>query len=179
MTNSQKVPDQRNRRSAMRLSVVVLAMFGFGFALVPLYDVFCTITGLNGKTGRIEGTVVKQVVDPTRLVTVQFLTQVNSKLNWQFEPEVHSMQVHPGQLYTADFFAKNLSQSSTVGQAVPSISPGIAGQYFNKTECFCFNEQLFDAGEKRQMPVRFIVDSELPNEIKTLTLSYTFFNSKG
>ena len=175
-------PSQRSQKSKIllrRLAFMAVAMFGFGFALVPLYNVFCDITGLNGKTGRIQVSALEQSIDPSRLVTVEFLTMVNSRLNWEFEPLVQRMQVHPGQLYTAEFFARNLSEQRTVGQAVPSISPGIAGQYFNKTECFCFSQQVFEAGEKRQMPVRFVVDSGLPSDIKTLTLSYTFFNSKG
>jgi len=179
MPNQQADSEKRNRRSALRLSVVVLAMFGFGFALVPLYNVFCDITGLNGKTGRIQEDALVRNEDTDRLVTVEFMTQVNSRLPWEFKPMVQRMQVHPGRFYTAEFYARNLSDQRTVGQAVPSISPGVAGQYFNKTECFCFSEQSFEAGEKRQMPVRFVVDSGLPAEIRTLTLSYTFFESKG
>lgn len=178
MADDQKINSEHcNRRTALRLSMLVLAMFGFGFALVPLYNVFCDLTGLNGKTGRIQESAIAPTAQTSRLITVEFMTMVNSRLPWEFKPVVQRMQVHPGKLYTADFFARNLSDQATVGQAVPSISPGIAARYFNKTECFCFSQQGFEAGEQRQMPVRFVVDPGLPPEIRTLTLSYTFFDT--
>ena len=164
-----------NRRAAGRLGIVVLAMFGFGFALVPLYNVFCELTGLNGKTGVVEASALNDAVDETRLVTVEFTGSVNSRLPWEFAPVDYKMQVHPGKVYEAAFVARNLGAMAKVGQAVPSVSPSEASRYFDKTECFCFTEQRFEAGETRELPLRFVVDTDLPAEITTVTLSYTFF----
>lgn len=167
--------NRANLRSAGKLSLVVLAMFGFGFALVPLYDVFCEITGLNGKTGVVEASSLDEVVDETRLVTVEFTGSVNSRLPWAFAPIRQKMKVHPGKIYDASFIARNLGPVAKVGQAVPSVSPATASRYFDKIECFCFSAQRFESGEERELPLRFVVDTELPEEIKTVTLSYTFF----
>lgn len=168
-----------NVSTAARLGVVVLAMFGFGFALVPLYNVFCELTGLNGKTGVVEANALDGVVDESRLVTVEFTGSVNSRLPWEFAPRTHKMRVHPGKVYEATFVAQNLASEGRVGQAVPSVAPAAASRYFNKTECFCFSPQKFEAGETRELPLRFVVDARLPAEIKTLTLSYTFFESEA
>ena len=149
-------------------------MFGFGYALVPLYDVLCEITGFTGRTGVVAAEDVGQV-DPTRLVKVEFLASTNVDLNWEFRPLVKSMQVHPGGVYEVKYFARNAGLVTTVGQARPSVSPTKASLYFSKTECFCFTNQSFEAGEGREMPVRFVVDDKLPAEISTLTLSYQFF----
>ena len=166
-----------NGRTARRLAVVVLAMFGFGYALVPLYDVLCEITGLGGRTGVVAAGALDAGVDTSRTVKVQFLGTVNSRLPWEFRPNVASMEVHPGQVYETSYFARNLSETATVGQARPSVAPSVASLHFNKTECFCFVEQEFAPGEARDMPVRFVLSRELPAEIATVTLSYTFFNS--
>jgi cytochrome c oxidase assembly protein subunit 11 len=154
-------------------------MFGFGFALVPLYDLFCDITGLNGKTGRVEAAALEEQVDLSRQITVQFITSVNSALPWEFAAQTLEMTVHPGGVYEAMFTARNTAGFATVGQAVPSVSPNTAAAHFNKTECFCFTRQAFDAGESRRMPVRFVVDRNLPEQVRTITLSYTFFDAKG
>ena len=166
-----------NGRTARRLSIVVLAMFGFGYALVPLYDVLCEITGLGGRTGVVAAGSLEGGVDTSRTVKVQFLGTVNSRLPWEFRPNVASMEVHPGQVYETSYFARNLSQAATVGQARPSVAPSVASLHFNKTECFCFVEQEFAPGEAREMPVRFVLSRDLPADIATVTLSYTFFNS--
>jgi len=168
---------RRNRRTAGRLAVLTLAMFGFGFALVPLYDVFCEITGLNGKTGRVEAAALDGRADQSREVTVEFITSVNGALALEFAPEVRSMKVHPGGLYEATFIARNPGPAPLVGQAVPSVAPSAAASHFNKTECFCFSRQPFDAGESKRMPVRFVVDRDLPAAVRTITLSYTFFDA--
>ena len=167
-----------NRKTAARLAVVVLAMFGFGYALVPLYDVLCEITGLGGRTGVVEASALDGAVDTSRTVKVQFLGTVSSRLPWEFRPTVASMEVHPGQVYETAYFAKNLSPAVTIGQARPSVAPSVASLHFNKTECFCFVEQEFAPGEGRDMPVRFVLSRDLPAEISTVTLSYTFFNSR-
>ena len=170
---------RRNGRTARRLAVLTLAMFAFGFALVPLYDVFCDITGLNGKTGRVEAAALDDQVDTSRAVTVQFVTSVNGALQWEFAAQTPQMTVHPGGVYEAFFIARNVAGTMTTGQAVPSVSPNSAAAYFNKTECFCFTRQALAAGESKIMPVRFIVDRNLPEQVRTITLSYTFFDAKG
>jgi len=165
-----------NKRIVTRLVVVVLAMFGFGFALVPLYDVFCEITGINGKTGRIaaEEALTRQV-DENRLVTVEFLASVNSDLPWEFRPLVRKVRVHPGEITEVKYFASNKTGDPVAGQAIPSVAPGQAAKYFNKTECFCFTRQTLGPKEGKEMPLRFVVDPELPEEVRTVSLSYTFY----
>ncbi|MEQ8660527.1 MAG: cytochrome c oxidase assembly protein [Gammaproteobacteria bacterium] len=167
-----------NRRMVTRLLVATCVMFGFGYALVPLYDVFCDITGLNGKTGRLSaGEAEVLEVDESRLVTVEFVTSVSADMPWEFRPLVAKMQVHPGAENLAYFEASNRAQWPVTGNAVPSVSPNAAARYFNKTECFCFTQQSLAAGETRSMPVRFVVDPKLPGHVTVLTLGYTFFES--
>lgn len=167
-----------NKRLIKILLVVTAGMFGFGYALVPLYDVFCEITGINGKTGRLSTEAAQNMgIDKNRLVTVEFLATVNEKLPWQFKPLKEKMEVHPGEINTVNYVATNLTSEDSIGQAIPSVSPGPAASYFSKTECFCFTQQLLRAKETREMPVRFIVDPNLPQDIGTVTLSYTFFKS--
>lgn len=163
-----------NRRLVKRLAVTVLAMFGFGYALVPLYDILCEVTGFTGRTGVVKAEDVGEI-DATRLVKVEFLGSSMSDLNWEFRPLEKSMQVHPGAVYETTYYALNLSDVDTVGQARPSVSPSKASLYFSKTECFCFTNQHFAAGEEREMPVRFVVNEKLPESISTVTLSYVFF----
>jgi cytochrome c oxidase assembly protein subunit 11 len=167
----------RNSTLALKLGATAVAMFGFGYALVPLYDVFCEITGLNGKTGVISAAEAAGVVDSTRKVTVEFDSNVNGALPWRFGPMQKKVQVHPGQLTEVLYFAENTSDRPVVGQAVPSVAPTPASLYFNKTECFCFTQQTLAPGERRVMPVRFIVDPQMPGKYTTLTLSYTFFQA--
>ncbi len=162
----------------LKMVIVSVMMFGFSFALIPLYDVFCEITGLNGKTSgvvTIDEALEKQVIDENRLVTVQFDASVNSKLNWEFRPTVLNMDVIPGKLYRTEFYAKNLSNKDITGRATYSVTPGKASLYFNKTECFCFTEQTLLAQEEIIMPVTFIVDSQLAKNVNIMTLSYTFY----
>jgi len=168
-----------NRRVVKRLMVVVVAMFGFGFALVPIYDVFCDITGINGKTGRIEiEEALSQTVDAERMVTVEFLSSVNSDLPWDFKPTVKRVRVHPGEVMEVTYTARNLTGDPVAGQAVPSLAPGLAAKYFNKTECFCFTRQTLGPNEEKLMPLRFVVDPNLPEEIGTVSLSYTFYQAR-
>lgn len=173
--NSEELAS-RNRRMVGRLGLVVIAMFGFGFALVPLYDVFCDITGLNGKTGRIEAEeALSQVVDTEREVTVEFVVSVNSDLPWEIKPLVRRVKVHPGEVTETKYAARNTASGTVIGQAVPSLVPGVASKYFNKTECFCFTQQALEGGEYKEMPLRFVVDPDLPEEVTSVALSYTFF----
>ncbi len=171
---------QQSRRSNSRViawcMAGVVGMFAFGFALVPLYDVFCEITGINGKTGgRYEASAASQV-DENRTVTVQFLASNGPGMSWEFRPVQRSVEVHPGQAITVNFFAANPTDHAMVGQAVPSLSPSEGTLYFHKTECFCFNQQPLEAGESVEMPLVFIVDPELPEHITKLTLSYTLYD---
>ena len=166
-----------NRRVVMRLVLTVFVMFGFGYALVPLYDVLCEITGFTGRTGVVKAEDVVRA-DTTRMVTVEFLGSTHSGLNWEFRPLTKKMQVHPGGIYETTYYAKNLNANTSIGQARPSVSPIKASIYFNKTECFCFTQQILTGGEGREMAVRFVVGEDLPEEISTLTLSYTFFDVK-
>jgi cytochrome c oxidase assembly protein subunit 11 len=171
---------QQGKRSNSRViawcMAGVVGMFAFGFALVPLYDVFCEITGINGKTsGRYE-TGVSNQVDENRTVTVQFLASNGPGMSWEFRPVQRSVKVHPGEAVTVNFYAANPTDHAMVGQAVPSLSPSEGTLYFHKTECFCFNQQPLDAGESVEMPLVFIVDPELPEHITKLTLSYTLYD---
>lgn len=167
---------RRNKATAFRLALLTVAMFGFGFALVPLYDVLCDITGLNGKTGRVEAATLTGQVDTSRTITVEFISTVNRGLYWEVKPTVASMKVHPGKVYETTYFARNKGDNVTIVQAVPSVSPGKAALYFNKTECFCFSKQLFEGKESREMPVRFVIGTDVPQQVRTVTLSYTFFD---
>ena len=156
---------------------VSLAAFAFAFSLVPLYRIACEkVFGIRLEQGPAAGAVASGVVQD-RWVTVQFDGGVNSKLPWQFKPEQVSMRVQPGKQYEALYYARNTSGKPIVGSAVPSVAPARASGYFNKTECFCFTAQTLQAGEAREMPVRFIVDPALPAGVKTITLSYTFFKN--
>jgi cytochrome c oxidase assembly protein subunit 11 len=170
-------PTRSNRRLLAILAAVPVLMFGFGFALVPLYNVFCEVTGLNGKTGRLSEAQLTGEVDKDRWVTVEFVTHVNGALDWAFRPVVNKVKVHPGELTEALFVARNDARRSIVGQAIPSVTPAQGSLYFNKTECFCFTQQTLAPGEEREMPLRFVVDPRLPEGIEELTLSYTFFDT--
>ena len=155
---------------------VSLMAFGFSFALVPLYRIACEkVFGIRLERGPAETAAVAARSD--RLVTVRFDGDVNSKLPWAFAPKQLSMQVRPGELYETAYIARNTSDRDIVGSATPSVAPALGSKYFNKTECFCFTAQTLAAGETREMPVRFIVDPDLPEDVRTLTLSYTFFKN--
>ena len=169
-----------NQKVVKRLGIAAVLMFGFGFAMVPLYDVFCDITGLNGKTGRIElEDALSQTVDEDRLVTVEFLSVVHSELPWEFRPMVRRIKVHPGEVTEVNYYAMNKTDNTVAGQAVPSLAPGLAAKYFSKTECFCFTRQSLGPGEGKEMPLRFVVDPALPENVRTVSLSYTFFQAEA
>lgn len=170
--------DQKSSKIVTKLSILAIAMFGFGYALVPVYNVFCDITGFNGKTGTLsEAEAAGKTVDENRQVTVEFDTNVNGDLPWSFKARDFHMKVNPGKINDAIFVVENNSDRTIVGRAIPSVAPAEASVYFNKTECFCFSEQALAPHEKKEMLVRFVVDSELPEKISTLTLSYTYFMS--
>lgn len=176
--NEKKSLAANNRRVAARLFGVVVLMFGFGYALVPLYDVFCELTGLNGKnSGLVNATeAVAGGIDSSRTVTVEF-TGVASGLPWDFTSPEQKVQVHPGEMVTVSYQTRNRADQAVAGRAIPSVSPGKAARYFQKTECFCFTQQTLEAGEARDMTVTFVVDPDLPQEVKTITLSYSFYRS--
>ena len=167
-----------NRRTVTKLALATCVMFSFGYALVPLYNVFCTITGLNGKTGRLTQAQANALtVDESRSVTVEFVTNVDAQMPWDFRPLVNKVVVHPGVETQVEFEVHNWDVGSVAGQAVPSVAPNTVAKYFKKTECFCFTQQTLAADETRRMPVRFIIDPRLPPEVTVLTLGYTFFQS--
>lgn len=170
------VPQRSNKRVIGWCLASVAGMFAFGFALVPLYDVFCDITGINGKTsGRYESSEIT-TADMNRTVKVQFLAQNGPGMPWVFRPVERSVEVHPGEAITVNFYAENPTERDMVGQAVPSLSPSEGTLYFHKTECFCFNQQPLAAGASTEMPLVFIVDRDLPSYITKLTLSYTLYD---
>jgi cytochrome c oxidase assembly protein subunit 11 len=163
------------RRLLIRLLLVVVAMFAFGFALVPLYDVMCQAFGINGKTaGAYQAG--QQSVDESRQVRVQFLATNSIEMVWQFAPQADEIVVHPGQSAQMLFVAHNPTDKPMTAQAIPSVAPAEAAAYFHKTECFCFTQQVLQPGERIEMPVRFIVDRDLPADVRHLTLAYTLFD---
>lgn len=173
---TQKDSKLNTKRTTIKLLSVVVGMFAFGFALVPLYDAICEVTGLNGKTNGQY--VVDQVerIDENRIVKIQFLTSNNANMSWDFRPETRSLEVQPGKLNATSFFVRNPANSTITAQAIPSVTPYRAAQYLHKTECFCFGQQELASGESLDMPLRFIIDADLPKDIDTLTLSYTLYD---
>jgi cytochrome c oxidase assembly protein subunit 11 len=169
-------PSKSNRKLLSILIFSSVAMFGFGFALVPLYDVLCDALGINGKPQGTASRYEAVVIDKERTVNIEFIAQIQPGMAWEFTPKVNRLKVHPGELIRTHFVAKNLSQVDTVGQAIPSVSPGQGAAYFNKTECFCFNQQPLGALANAELPLIFYVDPDLPESINTLTLSYTLYD---
>ena len=170
----QESVKHKNNKIVIKMMFVVVFMFGFGFALVPLYDIICDVTGLNGKTGMIE---VEDVEGPdlSRKITVKFTGSLALGTPFEFKPVQTTMVVHPGGVSNVMYIAKNLTSTPIVAQAIPSVSPREASLYFNKTECFCFTRQEFEAGESKEMPVQFVIDRDIPKHVKQVVLSYTFF----
>lgn len=164
-----------NKRLAIKLGAVAIIALVFGFALVPLYNVFCEATGLNGKTNAESASPAAVKVDKSRWVTVQFTGMVMPGLSWEFHPQVASMRVHPGEIVRASYYARNSTNQTIVGQAVPSVTPGQAAQHFVKLDCFCFKQQALEPGAEKEMGLTFIISPELSKEVGTVTLSYAFF----
>lgn len=174
---SGRLLQKANRNLTLKLLGFTLGSFAFGFALVPLYDVICDVTGYGNQKNLSRAYAAQEAPDPNRTVTIDFVADVPGVGNWEFRPVVRSIKVHPGKLYEAQFFAHNLTGKNTVAQAVPNVAPSRAALYFHKTECFCFTPQPFTVGQQRDMPVRFIVDPALPKNIDQITLAYTFYDS--
>ena len=166
-----------NARLVKKLIFMVVGMFAFGWALIPIYDLICEITGLGGDTGgQYTYDPAETRVDRNRLVKVNFITNTNQGMTWDFWSDKGGMRVHPGELNEAIFYVKNTTDRRMVGQAIPSVVPLTATDYFHKTECFCFNSQVLEPGEEMEMPMRFIVDSDLPPNVQSISLSYALFD---
>ncbi|ANG64695.1 cytochrome c oxidase assembly protein [Marinobacterium aestuarii] len=166
---------RKNRRLVLQLVLGGILMFGFGFALVPLYDVFCRITGLNGKITNT-GPIAVEEADSSRDIRVQFLGVNNEAMPWEFRPMLNTVSVNPGEMRQMAYFARNPTSSRMVAQAVPSVTPAEAAQYLHKVSCFCFDQQALEADGRMEMPLLFVIDKKLPAEIHTITLSYTLFD---
>lgn len=167
----------RPGKTVAKLCLIVVGMFGFGFALVPLYDVLCDITGLGGRTGG-EYTYDPATMqrDSSRLIRVNFITNTNAGMPWRFWSESGGVRVHPGDLKEVNFYVTNTTNRRMVGQAIPSVVPFKAAAHFHKTECFCFNSQVLEPGETMEMPMRFIVGPDLPRNVESISLSYALFD---
>ncbi len=174
-----------NRQLVAKLALIAALMFGFGYALVPLYRAICNALGINilSVSEQTTSAFGKKTVEPntqidrTRTITVEF--DANARGPWEFKPAQRSLQVHPGELATVMYEFQNMQNRTMAAQAIPSYAPMQAGPHFNKLECFCFNEYTLAPGEKKQWPVAFVIDPKLPKDVTTITLSYTFFEVKG
>lgn len=179
MTDHHLQADEKTGRNGRIIGVIILVvvvMFGFGFAIVPLYNVFCEVTGLSGKV-RTEAVTEKNLaVDETREITMEFVTALNKDTPMKFRAETPKLKIHPGQYYTVKFHAENLTDHAITARAIPSVAPGEATKYLEKVECFCFTEQTFEPHQHKVLPVRFVIETGLPQEMKDVTLSYTFFD---
>jgi cytochrome c oxidase assembly protein subunit 11 len=167
--------DLKNKKLVRKLLWLLLGSLLFAYALVPMYSVLCDLTGLNGKTQNSAAQIFKAKIDNSRWVNIQFTTSVMPGLGWNFYPKQPSIRLHPGQIETVLFVAKNTTNEVVVGQAIPSITPGIAASYLKKIECFCFARQSLKPGEEKEMPLRFYVSPEMPEDVSDMTLSYSFF----
>jgi cytochrome c oxidase assembly protein subunit 11 len=168
-----------NRRLTRQLWLFAAGSFAFGFALVPLYEVICDVTGYGDRTKLREAASVVEAPDETRTVTIEFVSTAPTFGAWEFRPALGTIEVHPGKLYEAKFLARNLRAEAVTAQAIPSVAPLKATQYFHKTECFCFTPQPFAASQERELVVRFVVDPKLPANIDRLTLGYAMYDLKS
>jgi cytochrome c oxidase assembly protein subunit 11 len=168
----------KNQRLLVRLSIAAVLMFGFGYALVPLYNVFCKVTGVQGKTAQnLASAPTPGMIDKERNIVVEFVTQINGgNAPLTFSPRENSVTVHPGELRKTTFFVRNHTNNTITTQAIPSISPGEHAEFFKKTECFCFQKQNIEKGATVEMPLVFYIDPEISKDVKRLTLSYTLFD---
>ncbi len=169
----------RQRKHTALLLLLAVGMFGFAFALVPLYNVFCELTGINGKTSGQATVSVQTSPILEREVTIQFLAHVGRGMPWEFRPTETRLRVRLGEVNETQFYVRNHANQAVTGQAVPSVTPGLAARYLHKIECFCFTQQTLEAGQEMEMPVKFYMDIDLPVDIHTLSLSYTLFPVGG
>lgn len=178
MTHASSDRQRNNLMLAIKLGFVSLFFVGFGFGMVPLYDVICELTGLNGKTNTVAMVADKNTqIDMSRSVNVEFLSHTMPGVGLTFKPEKFAIRVHPGAISRMNYTVTNTSKQVFVGQAIPSITPAVAAQHFEKLECFCFNQQTFQPGETRTMPVVFVVNPKMSRDFGTVTLSYAFFEA--
>ena len=177
-TAADLASEATNRVTLRKLVVIVVVMFGFGFALVPFYDKICQATGIQNLLNPDEVSAANTQVDLTRTVTIEFDASIR-QLPWDFKPEVVSIKAHPGELVNVMYDISNTTGREMAGQAIPSYAPRAAAQYFHKLDCFCFSRQTLGPHESRRMPVVFVVDPNLPADVHTITLSYTFFEING
>ncbi len=187
MQNKQQQSEQQITKGFwIKLGLVPVAMFAFAFALVPLYDTFCDLTGLNGRNSNTQyqqdqqtsGINIETAIDKSRLISINFLSATSPGFPIKFYPKQKGIDVVPGKIYTVQYIAENNSDETIIGQAIPSFAPGIAAKYFKKLQCFCFNNQEFKPHQKVEMTVRFFVDSKLDKNVHDITLSYNFFKVK-
>ena len=165
-----------NQRLALKLGLVALFFAGFGFGMVPLYDVICRMVGIDGRTNAVASVPQANTqVDESRWIKVEFLSHAMPGVGLEFKPEQFSMMVHPGAVMHTTYTVRNTSGKSFTGQAIPSVTPAVVARHFEKIECFCFTQQAFAPGEQRTMPITFVVKPELRDDLRTVTLSYTFF----
>lgn len=170
--------ERRNRSTLIRLVVSAFLMFGFGYALVPFYEKLCQVLDVNNLNKQDNTLPLNTQIDRSRNVTVEFDANLH-KLPWNFKPVTSSLVVHPGEVVTVEYEVSNTRENAVTGQAIPSYTPSAAMQYFQKLDCFCFKQQTLAAGETRRMPIAFLVSPDLPKDINTITLSYTFFEVPG
>ena len=177
MDESEKLK-VKNKRLVIKLAALAIFASFLGVALVPMYDWICVVTGLNGKTGGAVASGDRPLQpDTSRWVTVEFMGNVMPGMVWEFHAKQNKIKVRPGEVVTVGYVARNATKEVLSGQAVPSVSPGFAARYFKKIDCFCFKKQELQAGETRDLPITFFVSPELPQDIRTITLSYAFFPS--
>jgi cytochrome c oxidase assembly protein subunit 11 len=180
MVDEMNAAAPSNTTMLRKLLVVAVLMFGFGWALVPIYRAICEVTGINLLTGKdpaAEARAHNTQVDTSRKIVIEF--DANRQGPWRFKPRVNHLTVHPGELVTVEYDLVNLEDRAMAGQAIPSYAPMQAARYFNKVECFCFKQQTLAGGETREFPVVFVVDPQLPKDVTQITLSYTFFEVPG
>ncbi len=166
-----------NRNVLVKLILLAVAMFGFGFALIPIYNSLCKNFGINGKVQlERQAQSTPAEVDANRILRVEFVATNNSSVPWEFYPKIHFVELHPGEMYKLSFYAENKTNHKMIVQAIPSITPGVAAKYLKKTECFCFAQQTLNGHEAMYMPLLFHVDKDIPKYVNTITLSYTLFD---
>ena len=175
--------EKKVKKLPQKLIFIAAGMFAFGFAMVPLYQLVCQIGGVNGISSTKGRTLEAEnnkptVIDESRTLTVQFDSTINEDLPWTARPSVKTLKVHPGETGILSYFVTNHSDRTIIGQAVPGVTPWQATEYLSKVECFCFTQQTLKAGEAKEMALRFIIDPKLPEKYKTVTLSYTFMDTK-
>ena len=178
LTDTQAVPVSDKAGLVKQLIIIALIMFGFGYALVPLYEVFCRVTGFGGKTDIIQEAAANNAQLIDRDVEVTFTSHSHTSLPWEFKPITKGLNVKVGEIQDAVFYVKNYSNRAITGMATFNVTPARAGFHFKKTECFCFTKQVLQPGEEQEMAVRFLLDKDLPEDVHELTLSYTFFDNE-